>query len=222
MVDSNDRERIGEAREELCRMLSEDELRDAVLLVFANKQVSLASFSHEMPSALRTRKSMCAASKATLVASRDCSPNRRMGVGEACNVHVVACLCRFDVCQSDAISVGCGSVALVKPRSKAPFLPCKARPADGVSVRYASTVNRPQQLSLSIRVDTGWSALYSELALTVLRASRAVAESSVTWCVTAWRIERGANDATALLWRRHASVFTSDLCTCMSLVCSNT
>ena len=40
VVDSNDRERVGEAREELNRMLSEDELRDAVLLVFANKQVS--------------------------------------------------------------------------------------------------------------------------------------------------------------------------------------
>jgi len=40
VVDSNDRERIGEAREELMRMLAEDELRDAVLLVFANKQVS--------------------------------------------------------------------------------------------------------------------------------------------------------------------------------------
>ncbi len=39
MVDSNDRERVGEAREELMRMLNEDELRDAVLLVFANKQV---------------------------------------------------------------------------------------------------------------------------------------------------------------------------------------
>jgi ADP-ribosylation factor family len=39
-VDSNDRERIGEAREELMRMLAEDELRDAVLLIFANKQVS--------------------------------------------------------------------------------------------------------------------------------------------------------------------------------------
>ncbi|XP_076361016.1 ADP-ribosylation factor 1-like isoform X2 [Tachypleus tridentatus] len=37
-VDSNDRERIGEAREELMRMLGEDELRDAVLLIFANKQ----------------------------------------------------------------------------------------------------------------------------------------------------------------------------------------
>ncbi|CAD7679706.1 unnamed protein product [Nyctereutes procyonoides] len=34
----NDRERVNEAREELMRMLAEDELRDAVLLVFANKQ----------------------------------------------------------------------------------------------------------------------------------------------------------------------------------------
>ncbi|XP_063725609.1 ADP-ribosylation factor 1-like [Symsagittifera roscoffensis] len=38
VVDSNDRERVNEAREELNRMLLEDELRDAVLLVFANKQ----------------------------------------------------------------------------------------------------------------------------------------------------------------------------------------
>ena len=38
MVDSNDRDRIGEARDELHRMLNEDELRDSVLLVFANKQ----------------------------------------------------------------------------------------------------------------------------------------------------------------------------------------
>nr|CAD7264326.1 unnamed protein product [Timema shepardi] len=41
VVDSNDRERIGEAREELMRMLAEDELRDAVLLIFANKQVGI-------------------------------------------------------------------------------------------------------------------------------------------------------------------------------------
>jgi len=38
VIDSNDRERVGEAREELMRMLNEDELRDAILLVFANKQ----------------------------------------------------------------------------------------------------------------------------------------------------------------------------------------
>ncbi|KAI4822165.1 hypothetical protein KUCAC02_007724 [Chaenocephalus aceratus] len=38
VVDSNDRERIGEAKEELMRMLAEDELADAKLLVFANKQ----------------------------------------------------------------------------------------------------------------------------------------------------------------------------------------
>ena len=40
VVDSNDRERVGEARDELHRMLQEDELRDAVLLIFANKQVT--------------------------------------------------------------------------------------------------------------------------------------------------------------------------------------
>jgi len=38
VVDSNDRERISEAYEELQKMLQEDELREAVLLVFANKQ----------------------------------------------------------------------------------------------------------------------------------------------------------------------------------------
>nr|XP_011462889.1 PREDICTED: ADP-ribosylation factor-like isoform X2 [Fragaria vesca subsp. vesca] len=38
VVDSNDRDRAVEARDEVHRMLNEDELRDAVLLVFANKQ----------------------------------------------------------------------------------------------------------------------------------------------------------------------------------------
>ncbi len=42
VVDANDRERIAEARQELEGLLSEDELRDAHLLVFANKQVSVA------------------------------------------------------------------------------------------------------------------------------------------------------------------------------------
>ncbi|KAL7062350.1 hypothetical protein AAHC03_01658 [Spirometra sp. Aus1] len=46
VVDSNDRERIGEAADELDKMLSEDELRDAVLLVFANKQ--------DLPNAMQT------------------------------------------------------------------------------------------------------------------------------------------------------------------------
>lgn len=40
-MDSNDRERVGEARDELTRMLNEDELRDATLLIFANKQVRI-------------------------------------------------------------------------------------------------------------------------------------------------------------------------------------
>lgn len=38
VVDSNDRDRIIEARDELTKMLNEDEMRDAILLVFANKQ----------------------------------------------------------------------------------------------------------------------------------------------------------------------------------------
>src|SRR5580658_6632705 len=38
VVDSNDRERVEAAREELHKMINEDELRDAVILVFANKQ----------------------------------------------------------------------------------------------------------------------------------------------------------------------------------------
>ncbi|XP_063964730.1 uncharacterized protein LOC135156365 [Lytechinus pictus] len=46
VVDSNDRERVTEAKEELNRMLNEDELRDAHLLVFANKQ--------DLPNAMST------------------------------------------------------------------------------------------------------------------------------------------------------------------------
>lgn len=38
VVDSNDRERILEAKDELDKMLAEEELKDAILLVFANKQ----------------------------------------------------------------------------------------------------------------------------------------------------------------------------------------
>ena len=38
VVDSNDKERVSEAADELQKMLREDELREAKLLVFANKQ----------------------------------------------------------------------------------------------------------------------------------------------------------------------------------------
>merc|ERR1712039_192330 len=38
VVDSNDRDRTEDAREELTKMLHEDEMREAVLLVLANKQ----------------------------------------------------------------------------------------------------------------------------------------------------------------------------------------
>lgn len=38
VIDSNDRERIGEAKEELHKMLQDSQLADSILLVFANKQ----------------------------------------------------------------------------------------------------------------------------------------------------------------------------------------
>jgi len=41
VVDCNDRDRVVEARDELHRMLGEDELKGASLLVLANKQVRL-------------------------------------------------------------------------------------------------------------------------------------------------------------------------------------
>ena len=40
VVDSSDTERIGISREEFHNILSEDELSDALILVYANKQVS--------------------------------------------------------------------------------------------------------------------------------------------------------------------------------------
>lgn len=61
-MDSNDRDRIGDARDELMRMLNEDELRDAVLLIFANKQdlpnaMSVAEIIEKMSlSSLTNRK----------------------------------------------------------------------------------------------------------------------------------------------------------------------
>ncbi|GAB5361822.1 hypothetical protein AAMO2058_000745600 [Amorphochlora amoebiformis] len=48
VVDSNDKERLDMAKEELDKMLQEDELRDAVVLVFANKQ--------DLPHALKVKQ----------------------------------------------------------------------------------------------------------------------------------------------------------------------
>jgi len=52
VVDSNDRDRAEDAKEELAKMLNEDEMRDAVLLVFANKQ----DLPNAMPAAEVTEK----------------------------------------------------------------------------------------------------------------------------------------------------------------------
>jgi len=52
VVDSNDRERTEDAREELHKILNEDEMRDAAVLVFANKQ----DLPNSMPAAEVTEK----------------------------------------------------------------------------------------------------------------------------------------------------------------------
>jgi len=48
VVDSNDKDRSDQAQNELQRMLAEDELKDAVLLVFANKQ--------DLPNAMKVQE----------------------------------------------------------------------------------------------------------------------------------------------------------------------
>lgn len=58
VVDSNDRERIAEAREELTKMLNEEELRSSALLVFANKQDLPNAFTvHEITEKLGLHES---------------------------------------------------------------------------------------------------------------------------------------------------------------------
>lgn len=47
-VDSNDRERMGEARGDLERLLAEDEIRDAAILIMANKQ--------DLPNAMKVQE----------------------------------------------------------------------------------------------------------------------------------------------------------------------
>ncbi len=40
MIDSSDKNRLEESREELMKLMNEKELKDAALLILANKQVS--------------------------------------------------------------------------------------------------------------------------------------------------------------------------------------
>merc|ERR1712010_111584 len=52
VVDSSDRDRVDEAREELSKILDDDEMRDAACLVYANKQ----DLPNAMPAAELTEK----------------------------------------------------------------------------------------------------------------------------------------------------------------------
>lgn len=45
VVDSSHRDRVSEAHSELAKLLTEKELRDALLLIFANKQVLVVFFT---------------------------------------------------------------------------------------------------------------------------------------------------------------------------------
>jgi len=57
VVDSSDNERIQESKDELHKMLQEDELRDAIVLIFANKQdLPNAKSVSELTSALDMNK----------------------------------------------------------------------------------------------------------------------------------------------------------------------
>lgn len=44
VIDSSHRDRVSEAHSELAKLLTEKELRDALLLIFANKQVLVIFF----------------------------------------------------------------------------------------------------------------------------------------------------------------------------------
>jgi ADP-ribosylation factor protein 1 len=60
VIDSNDRDRIGDACEELCRFINEPELSDASLLVFANKQdLPRAMAAPEISEKLRLHSLRC-------------------------------------------------------------------------------------------------------------------------------------------------------------------
>jgi len=71
VVDSSDQERMEEAREELFKVLAEDEMRNAALLVFANKQdlphaIAADDVSHKLGlHELRNRKWFTQAARAT-------------------------------------------------------------------------------------------------------------------------------------------------------------
>jgi ADP-ribosylation factor-like protein 1 len=52
VVDSADPDRMGISKQELMAMLEEEELKDAALLVFANKQVSVPQAGIKQPNPL--------------------------------------------------------------------------------------------------------------------------------------------------------------------------
>ena len=88
VVDSNDRDRIDAARDELHRMLNEDELRESILLVYANKQ----DLPNAMSAAEMTDKLGLHQLRGLLLRALRGEPHRTKGLGRATR-GLLQCIC---------------------------------------------------------------------------------------------------------------------------------
>lgn len=91
VIDSNDRDRIDEARTELTRIIQDREMKDALLLVFANKQDLQGGASWNTTICNRGRQTLTHASYATkgsfgqVAAREDCKRPRLEGRAQLCD-----------------------------------------------------------------------------------------------------------------------------------------
>ncbi len=105
VVDSNDRERVSEAAEELGKMLREEELKDVVILVLANKQdlpnaMSVAEITDKLGlHSLGQRKWYIQSTCATTGTISICSPSYL--------VHYANCAVILQVTVSTRVWIGC-------------------------------------------------------------------------------------------------------------------
>ena len=147
VVDSNDKDRIAEAREELQRMLNEDELRDAVLLVFANKQDLPQAMQVKTPSA---RPPLALGRRAGSVELRACACAwicRWIQCGTRVRMRGGATLCRVRSAPRSPISSGCTRYVSARGTSNR-LVPRRAK------VR-AVLIDRSAALSLAFRSRLG-------------------------------------------------------------------
>jgi hypothetical protein len=121
VIDSNDRERLPECKDELWRFMQEDELKDCVLLVMANKQdLPNAMTSQEITDKLQlnsiTDRKWCKYSKNTALFHSE--------AGKWLAVLKIRCLliflCRYPgyMCHLGGRSLRCSRLAPVNPHAK--------------------------------------------------------------------------------------------------------